>query len=222
MKKRMKKQRMVIVSSLLIFLMFFGLWGCGRTQTPPAAVTLYDRGLEVVGLMAEMAGSEDYMGLLTGSSEITERIQTAAQGDYSVPERVYAVSAGAGTFAAGAEMDSFSEGLQTLLKNRSVSALGSQINGMDGAECLAAANTCMAQTTFVSDSADREVLYLYLFQKGVPAAVAFMPGADGTVAASGTLILADGLEWNSAEDIRGYFENMGLQTEVSEVFPEDS
>ena len=107
MKKRMKKQRIVIVSSLLIFLMFFGLWGCGRTQTPPAAVTLYDRGLEVVGLMAEMAGSEDYMGLLTGSSEITERIQTAAQGDYSVPERVYAVSAGAGTFAAGAEGGAF-------------------------------------------------------------------------------------------------------------------
>ncbi len=214
----MKKQAAIFLSVFLIF----ALSGCSRTQTAPSAASLYDRGLEVISLMAEMAGSEEYMGVMTGNSEITRMVQKMAQGDYSRPERVYALSAAEeGSFSSGLEWTSLSENLQQLLRNREISSLTSSVNGMDGAECLAAANTCSAQITFVSDSVKEPVLYLYLFQDGAPAGVAFMPGNDGTAAASGTFILADELAWDSAEAVAAYFKNLGLQVNVSEVTLED-
>ena len=207
----------------------FALCACGggRAGTQDAGdISLYDRGLAVIDIMAEMTESEAYIGLTTANDGIRAIIQNDLAGEHEEPEAVYFISIPEEQLRAWwdlAEMEEtgeMSQELWTFLRQRILASVPSVINGMAGVEELAAANACMAQKTFAVKNEIQDVTYLYVYEDAAPAAVTFTAGEDGTVSASGTFLLQDEFSCGSAAEIEAFFEGIGVETEVGEILPE--
>ena len=208
----------------------FALCACGgsRAGTQDAGdISLYDRGLAVMELMAEMTESEAYIGLTTANDGIRAIIQNDLAGEHEEPEAVYFISIPEEQLRAWwdlAEMEEtgeMSQELWTFLRQRILASVPSVINGMAGVEELAAANACMAQKTFAVKNEMQDVTYLYVYEDAAPAAVTFTAGEDGTVSASGTFLLQNEFSCGSAAEIEAFFEGIGVEAEVGEILPEE-
>ena len=207
----------------------FALCACGgsRAGTQDAGdISLYDRGLAVIELMAEMTESEAYIGLTTANDGIRAIIQNDLAGEHEEPKAVYSVSIPEEQLWAWwdmAEMEEtgeISQELRAFLQHRILTSIPSVINGMAGVEELAAANACTAQKTFAVKNEMEDVTYLYVFEDAAPAAVTFTAGEDGTVSASGTFLLQEEFSCGSAAEIEAFFEGIGVEAEVGEILPE--
>lgn len=210
--------------ALLLVLLLVVLTGCQQQEKAveePQAKPLRERGAELVGLMAEMAGSPYYAQAYTENSGITETLDGVGDGDFSEPEGVYSIhfpEEALNTLLESAGLtglDGLSEGLRENLKARAFGALPTQINAMAGAETLAAASICTANEVFVDKGVTDNLIYLYVYEDAVPAVVVFLPGEDGAVSATGTLLLYDGFSLGSLEEIQGLLGPLGA--EVAEV-----
>lgn len=208
----------------------FALCACGggRAGTQDAGdISLYDRGLAVIDIMAEMTESEAYIGLTTANDGIRAIIQNDLAGEHEEPEAVYFISIPEEQLRAWwdlAEMEEtgeMSQELWTFLRQRILASVPSVINGMAGVEELAAANACMAQKTFAVKNEMQDVTYLYVYEDAAPAAVTFTAGEDGTVSASGTFLLQDEFSCGSVAEIEAFFEGIGVEAEVGEILPEE-
>lgn len=208
----------------------FILCACGgsRAGTQDAGdISLYDRGLAVIDIMAEMTESEAYIGLTTANDGIRAIIQNDLAGEHEEPKAVYSVSIPEEQLWAWwdmAEMEEtgeMSQELWTFLRQRILASVPSVINGMAGVEELAAANACMAQKTFAVKNEMQDVTYLYVYEDAAPAAVTFTAGEDGTVSVSGTFLLQDEFSCGSAAEIEAFFEGIGVEAEVGEILPEE-
>ena len=208
----------------------FALCACGggRAGTQDAGdISLYDRGLAVIDIMAEMTESEAYIGLTTANDGIRAIIQNDLAGEHEEPEAVYFISIPEEQLRAWwdlAEMEEtgeMSQELWTFLRQRILASVPSVINGMAGVEELAAANACMAQKTFAVKNEIQDVTYLYVYEDAAPAAVTFTAGEDGTVSASGTFLLQDEFSCGSVAEIEAFFEGIGVEAEVGEILPEE-
>lgn len=204
----MQKKIFALTAALLLLLA-----GCG--QQASAGKSLYDHGLEVVAMMEEMASSDTYLTMQTGNSDILALLEEAAGSDFSQPQAVYAIHLPREALLAmvGAVSGSLSDALSSYLCTRGGAAMFTQVNAYAGAETLAAASLCAAGKTFVSDEAVENVVYLYTYPDAPPAAVAFAPGEDGSVSASGTLILYEGFRPQSGQDISDFFGGLVSQVE---------
>lgn len=231
-------------AALLLALVFALLAGCSGAQRPessaaagpegsaadggqPAesapAKTLLEHGQELVALMGEMAASGAYIGLYTASTDIGDILSAAGEGDFSSPTAVCRVQFSESALGQLLEftglmddLDGLSQPLREAVRARSVSALPTMLNGMGGADVLAAASVCTAGKTFRSDEVPGNgLIYLYLYEDAVPAAVTFLPGEDGTASASGMLILYDGFRPESLDDLSALLGELGA--EVSKV-----
>ena len=207
----------------------FALCACGGGGAAAADaedISLYDRGLAVIDIMAEMTESEAYIGLTTANDGIRAIIQNDLAGEHEEPEAVYFISIPEEQLRAWwdlAEMEEtgeMSQELWTFLRQRILASVPSVINGMAGVEELAAANACMAQKTFAVKNEIQDVTYLYVYEDAAPAAVTFTAGEDGTVSASGTFLLQDEFSCGSAAEIEAFFEGIGVEAEVGEILPE--
>lgn len=191
------------------------------SQSQADGKSLYDHGLEVVNLMAEMARSETYLSLLSPSPEAAALLTDAGQGSFSTPKAVYRItvpiSASTAFIAAdaGVDLDGLSPTLRTTVENRLLPALLTQINAQAGSTVLMASSICTAQTFFVSDELTENVIYLYTFDGAVPAGVTFIAGEDGAVSASGMLLLNSRFDFS--QDFLEYVDALGIT--VEEVAP---
>lgn len=233
----MKQARKMV--ALLMALALVALAGCRQKTAPdpssvlgeppaapessqaPAAPekSLQQHGQELVSLMAEMVRSSQYTNLYTGDQEVQQLLATAGEGDFSAPQAVYAIrlpETALDSLLALAGMGSisgFSPELRQVIQARVTSALPTQINAMGGANVLAAASVCTASDCFVSSQPPESVIYLYTYQNAVPAAVSFIPGEGGAVAASGMLILYQGGETMEVTQLRELLEQLGAEME---------
>ena len=209
-----------------------GLLGCGAEKTDTDKVTkdssdteksLYDRGLEVIDLMAEMVHSDTYVDKVVGNGRIKELIKSVGEGSYDEPAEVYAVSQDDESFDILMEMagmdDSMSEELKSFLTHRGITAIISSANTLDGegVEPLAAANICTAEKIFADDSISEDIIYIYTFENGYPAAVAFRTGEDNAVAATGTFIISDDFAYGSEDEIEASFEKIGVAVDAERL-----
>ena len=84
----MKKFSMVFAATIVLISFIFV--GCSNNQIAETGrKSLYDHGLELVEVVEEMAKSEKYLEIYTGSPRISEVISEFGQGDYSVLQKVY-------------------------------------------------------------------------------------------------------------------------------------
>lgn len=211
----MKKKILTITIFLALTAGILGCKKAGQQQK-----SLYDQGLDIIALMTEMAGNEDYINLSTGNSSIGEIVTEISSGDYSVPKNVYKVTFSEEALSTLISMssnnsqNSFSDALSNYMLSRMNSVLISQINASDGAETLAAVSLCTAGKTFVNDDVTENIIYLYTYENARPAAVVFTPGEDGSVSATGNFIINDTLSTDKESDVKTFFENYSATVEI--------
>jgi len=205
-------------AALLLALAMALLAGCGQKAQAPGK-SLKEQGQELVSLMGEMAASGDYVSFYTDADEMRELLSAAGEGDFSSPKAVYSIRfpdsalGGLLSLVGMNSLDGLSGELRANVKARMMSALPSQVNAMGGADVLAAASLCTASKTFLNGEVSENVIYLYVYEDAVPAAVTFLPGEDGAVSATGMLILYDGFQAEDMETLSGQLEQLGAEVE---------
>lgn len=223
----MKKSGKIFFAAWLVILLpvlVLGLSGCGNNRSngnDAEKKSLYAQGLEVVRLMSEMAGSEEYMELYTENSGVTSVVQGISAGDYTTPKAVYAISVTEEALALMTEfvpLENISEELKTFLMQRILNTLFTQINALGGVEDIAASSVCAVEKVFVHEDTKKDVVYLYTYDNATPVAVTFTVGEDGAILAKGAFVLYDGFTCGSADEIKAFFHDVIV--EVTEVFPE--
>lgn len=186
-----------------------------ESNQPQPEKTLYTHGMEVISLLQEMAKSEKYIDLLSGSGDIKSVLLEAGQGNYSQPKAVYRIkiSETAVLSLMEIDLDGLSDTLQENLKSRIASIIFTQINAMGGSQTLAASSLCTAGKTFVSSELEENEIYLYTYENAVPAAVTFTKGEDGTVSATGTFVLYEAFQEDPAASVTNLLGEFGVVVE---------
>ena len=215
MKKIVKTAVIVFIAAMLLTLS-----ACGGAPSKTQEKSLYDHGMELISLLDEMAGSEEYLTLYSASGEINDIVAGAAAGDFSQPKAVYKLTGGADSALdltdEAAAFDAMSDTLQELVKSRMFAALMTQINASAGAKTLAASSICTAGKTFVSTELTENMSYIYVFENAVPVAVTFTMGEDSAVSASATFLLYDSFT-GSIEEVAQFLNGIGLKIEEIEL-----
>jgi len=217
----MKKPAFKCLALTLALIMLFSLTACSRPmEDERPSLEVY--GLEVIHMMEELVKSEFYGNAMSGNSEIHAAAQPAAAGSYEECTAIYKITVPdleslLALEEEGISTQGFSEDLMQFLENRNVSALVSQLNALSGAYAIAAASMYTASKTFVSDELTESMIYIYVFEKGVPAAITFLKGEDNTVSAGGQFLLLEDFPTDSAEAIRSFFLSAGFSCTVEPV-----
>ena len=176
--------------------------------------TAYDHGLELIQTMTELANSEAYLAITTGSTTVTEKLLPVQDGNVDEPAVVYTVKLGDEYLSAMAEWTEVSEipdSIKEVAKQKLIGAFATQILAYSGAQELAASAICAAGKTFVDESLTESVIYLYIFENCPPAAVTFIPGENGAVSASGLFLLYDEVDWFDEAALKTFFADMGAE-----------
>lgn len=181
--------------------------------------TMYEQGLSLIAIMEEMGKSDLYHATMTSSDTVIGKLEAIRTGDFSKPDTVYTIALSEDYIAMMSEweeMPEISDTLKDVLNTKLIGAFATQINALAGAETLAASAVCAAGKTFVDESCKENMMYLYVFEEGVPAAVTFVPGEGGAVSASGTFILYGGVDFSDENARRDFFAGMGAEIKVLE------
>lgn len=184
-------------------------------------VSLYERGLEIISLMKEMAGNDEFTSLFTVDTEVRSILQEAGQGDFSQPATVYRIrfpKAGLLAFlldSAEADLKELSPSLQKSLEAKALSSVFNQITArFGGNNALAASSICVAERVFVYEEMEENEIYLYTYENAVPAAVIFLKGENGAVSAAGSFVFYDSSKADTFEkDIIGLLTVFGANIE---------
>ncbi|MBQ6896536.1 MAG: hypothetical protein IJN69_04940 [Oscillospiraceae bacterium] len=202
----MKKFSVILAASVIVLSVIFT--GCeGEKTAEGSQKSLYSHGLDLVEMVEEMAKSEAYLEIYTGSPRISEVVSGFGSGDYSVVKKVYKLTpteAYLAEYGTAAEMSGLSSKVKKTVSDKTIAAIVTQINAMGGAENLAATTVCTAGKTFVSSELKETCVWIYVFEYGFPVAVTFTPGEDSTVSASAMLVSCEEFPVESAQDIEEF------------------
>lgn len=161
----------------------------GSCASGEQAADYYTAGLKVTKLLGEIAGSEDYLSLISGQNmeAVRERVDTK---DYDAPTAVYAVrmkdrEGFLKQNLTGDMLESWeklSKELQDqIAKKISVQTICSVMNGRQSAECIAFSSVTAAtiQDSGIEPEGEESRQYLYVFEQGTPILVSFGYHAAG-------------------------------------------
>ena len=197
---------------ILLLTLIFVLSGCGEKKR------LVDHGMDVVKLIEEAINSEEYVMIYSASEQIARVIDGVAEGDFSEPEAVYSITINEDDLLemADVDLDDVSESLQKVMKSKMAGALSNMINARAGADSLAASSIISMGKTFVYGDKIENQIYLYTFEDAKPIMVSFVAGEDGAVNASGTIILTDDFEVDSADELEDILSDYDADVEEVE------
>lgn len=192
----MKKISIIIFAFLLILV----IAACGKDSVSQNKEDLYDLGIEVTKTMQEMVYSDDYISAFS-TVEFEDEIVKFKATDYDSPVAVYSLEmpntkdilskVGNPEF-----YDKLSNNLKEQLDNRiSFSSIISLINARSGTNTIALCSILTATKYDEDIKLDKDIAYLYVFEKGVPIVVTFTKTGN----ANGQFFLLN--DSNSYEDI---------------------
>ena len=182
------------------------LAGCG-TKAPD----LYEKGIEVITLMQEMAENETYLDACTASPEIRGALQGVGHRNPAEPTGVWEITIPEAKLPGMEGVGEMSPELKQYMRNRAYGTLASQINAMGGVQALAASNLCTGSVSFLNPGFQGNTLYLYLYENAAPVLVAFSAENDGIVGAAGTFLLNPDFAPENGEDVQTFFGELGAQ-----------
>ena len=155
--------------------------------------TLAEYGEEVIALMAEAVGNEDYIALYGGMPQYAKTIDGIKAGDYSKIKAIYELVITEENLLSlqgfDIDEDSMSAELYNYICSSAYVSFDSKINVKTGdTNAIIAASIFTMQKSFVSTK-DVNKIYLYVFENGTPIAVTFVSGGDRVIKASGGFII---------------------------------
>lgn len=186
---------------------------CGEKK-----VSLPDRGMEVISLMNELLHSHQVKSSAALDFEIAYYIFELQSGDFSEYQTVYEIGLPQNMdeliLASGrSEYDFDNSVLYAYYEDTAPDFIWTTVNNTaEGVPvpraALAASALCSANLVFTDSDLKMDTVYLYVFEKGMPAAVNFCVGEDGAVLAKGCWILNSSFPTDSPESIRTYLETL--------------
>ena len=199
---------------VFVFLLTFTMTACDKSYNSYNEEALFDLGIEVTKTMQEMVYSDEYISLYT-SIEFEDEIVDFQATDYDSPIAVYSIeipSAKDVLSKLGSEniddYDKLSDNLKEQLDHRvSFSSIISSINVQSGANIMALCSLLTATKYNKDIELDKNIAYLYVFEKGIPIAVTFTKSgyANGQF-----LLLSDS---KSYEDISEIFNKYSCKVD---------
>lgn len=206
----MKKFSIVI----LAFLLTLAMIACGKSQNSRNEEALFDLGVEVTETMQEMVYSNAYISLYP-AIEFEDEIVKFQATDYDSPIAVYSVEIpGAKDILSklGSEniddYDELSDNLKEQMEHRvSFSSIISSINAKSGASTMALCSLLTATKYDKDIELDKSIVYVYVFEKGIPIAVTF---TESGYANGQFLVLGDS---KSHEDISEIFDQYSCKVD---------
>lgn len=168
------------------------------------AVSLKDKGLEIIGLMDELAADKEYRkAMLTGDSARMKKMLKKAV-HKKKPGEIYQV-----TFQSenslfqimekgGISSSKMTEQEKEVFFQRSIGALAGRFQG-GSAEALALSAVYQVEKCFVSDELKEDMVYFYIYKDACPVAVAFLKGEDGAVLAKAQYIFDESFDIYSGQ-----------------------
>ncbi|MGM9681318.1 MAG: hypothetical protein ACI3XR_07420 [Eubacteriales bacterium] len=198
--------------TLCLFLLLC-LPACGEKK-----VSLTDRGMEVISLMNELLYSDEVTTTVSSDIESLYFINALQTGDYTEYRTVYEIGLPQNMdeliLAAGyPESDLDNPALYAYYEDSVPDYIWTTVNSQTGGVFLprsaqSAAAICKAVLLFTDSDLKLDTIYLYVFEKGMPAAVSFCVGEGGAVRAQGQWILDTDFPTDAPENIRTYLENL--------------
>lgn len=200
-----------LASSLLV------LTSCTKSNTEDEnnTVTLYQKGLELTVKMDNLAESEDYIALISASTDMAEIMKDIGYEDYFKPLAVYEID---GIDSAYIELSldhmevTLSDEIEKIVRDRIAFAVASQMNAQKGAMFLAASSCITVSNSFIYKGLEQQKTYLFIYGNGYQSIVTFIPYDDNVVEANANFVCNEILsEVKKAEDIESFFlSSMGL------------
>lgn len=215
----MKRVQKAGIAFVLLTALVLSACGDGQRQETPQK-SLYEQGLSVISLMAEMVKSDDYIEMYSQNKELIETVAKAGNGDYAEPKAVYKITVSKNLIqmlAQGSALTELSPTLREYVDRRMRGMIATQLNQSAGAQALAASSICMVQKTFVNDTLDEVgTSYLYTYENGFLIVVTFTPGEDNTVSASGSFIFSENFSKATQEELEQLFALFSAKLELIE------
>ena len=196
----MKKR---IITLILPLALVFVSVGC--TVNSVSEGDYYQKGLNIVECMDEMAECDDYIALLSASPDMNNIIKEIGKNDYSVPKAVYKVTVTPEEIdriflGATGEETNLPDEILSEARTRIVLSFPSRINAMEGAYAVASTSILTKSESFISNSNEEYSLYFYIYDGGYSACVTFVPGENNIVSATGYFIINDDLSNTASQD----------------------
>lgn len=204
------------VCLLLCALLLPALWGCSGEDF----LSYYEMGAEVIGIMGEMAASDEYLELLGAPDIVRGRIESFAEGDHDDIDAVFSLDLSRWDFFDDLEdaAEDLSPELAAVLRDRMGASLATVLWGQFvGSEALAAASMVSYGTVYpVKEAPEEAVTYLYRMD-GYPVLVSFIPGEGKTVKVSACYAPME-LDCKNEDDVEDAFkEYFGIRVKAAEV-----
>ncbi len=183
------------------------------------SVSLYQKGLELTNKMDTLAESEDYITLISMSTEMKELIKEIGDSDYSNPKTVYEID---GIDTAFMELltqqteVTLNKEIENIAKIRFSTAIASQINAQKGSMYLATSSCITLSDNFILKGLEQQKTYLFIYEDGYNSIVTFIPYAENIVGATANIVINESLsQVESTEEVIDFFENVMWLTNLS-------
>lgn len=184
----------------------------GRSDGPTAIYIdeqpdfLLHKGLDLIHQMHDLANDSNYVRYVTTRTEVTQRIQEFASGNYQSSYKVFAID----------NLKPFTDYLTRTAPNldsklyvqlyRSIPSL---INARSGATAIAATSLLTGEDVFHSNRPEAPCIYLYCFPKGINCMVLFIPQSEKIVQAYASWIINRQLgQIEKADDVETFFKDV--------------
>lgn len=174
----MKRRLFVLLIACVILTMVFS--SCVKSKA------LIEYGEEVIALMAEAAGNEDYIALHGGLNAFDKMIDGINAGDYSEIKAVYELVISEDKLFNN--MGDMSLELNSYIGSKTYTSFANVVNNRSGENAIAVSSVLAIEKSFVCDKGV-DTVYLYVFENGKPITVAFVSDGDGVIRAVGNFIM---------------------------------
>lgn len=182
-----------------------------------ASESMIDRGDEIVELVSEMVNSDEYINIMLGNvSAYEDLLSEIREIDFS-RATIYELKASEDELvelltAKRGDADKLPKSLKDKLVCGLGSSFASYINLGTSTEKIVMSSVFNASKSFVDKSIKENQYLLYVFESGYSMLISFVPHEDGAVTASGSLILNDRLELDTADKIEASLKALGINT----------
>lgn len=175
----------------------------GKTSITVAdSLSLAERGLALTRQIHLLASDEAYIKYCSHSDEIDKRAADIARTDFSIPQKIFAIS----------HLDSIqnlvpSGTSRTLWTSRLLRSIPSRLNAQSGSAVLATSSLLTTGNVFLYRGLTESTLYLYIYEGDYCSMVLFQPYKDHIVQANACLVIHPLLKTiRSADDVKRFFK----------------
>ena len=192
-------------------------------ENPATQTILYNKGMDLVALLSEMASSDIYNSMRYPQGEILDLVKMIGSQDHTTPVSVSQIQTDFDALmqAVGSadQVQQLPENVLNHLKKGIITSLPTMLDTQqNNMTIIAASSLCKAGKTFVAEGLTESTMYLYVFDAAVPVFVTFVPGDDNSVSASASFVILDETASPAdAEDVKALFQTAGIQAEFSEI-----